>query len=207
MTISELIAAQLGRPAWPLAAIAGSIWNRRNSALNDCLMDLLELQPDDRVLDIGFGGGYLLDRISAIVSEGSLEGVDVSSAMVRQAEKRYRKKVEAGILRFTCAAVESLPFSEGHFTKVCSVNSIFYWQDVEKGFREIRRVLAGAGRVALCFTCRSSIDSKGFAKHIHLFESNAVVQLLTSNGFKNIQTSVFSDTHRQFVCVLGELNL
>lgn len=204
MKITEFIASQLGHPTGTFARLAGSIWNKRNTELNERVLKLLELQPRDRVLDIGFGGGYLLERMSAIVTEGALEGVDVSSAMVRQAEKRYRKKAQTGQLKFTCASVESLPFPDGHFTKVCTVNSIFYWQDAEKGFREIYRVLVRTGLAALCFTCKSSIEGKTFAKYLHLYNSGKVVQLMAETGFKNIQSQTFSDRYRQYVCILGE---
>ena len=204
MGITEFIASQLGHPTGFFARLAGNTWNRRNAVLNDRILELLELQPVDRVLDIGFGGGYLLDRMTAVVTDGSLEGVDVSSAMVSQAEKRYKKKVRVGKLKFTCAAVECLPYPDGSFTKICSVNSIFYWQDVEKAFREIKRVTANSGKAAICLTCKTSIEGKGFSKNIHLFESKDVVQLFTINGFENIQIHTFSDRYREFVCVVGE---
>jgi arsenite methyltransferase len=206
MTLSKLIATQLGHPTGLFARLAGSLWNRRNAVLNDHIFELLELQPTDRVLDIGFGGGYLLDRMAAVVTHGSLEGVDVSTAMVRQAEKRYRKKVNAEKLSFTCASVESLPYPDRHFTKICSVNSIFYWQNFEKAFREIKRVADHAGKVAICLTCKKSIEGKGFSKNLHLLENNEVVQLFSSNGFENIQTHAYSDKYRLFVCILGESN-
>jgi 2-polyprenyl-3-methyl-5-hydroxy-6-metoxy-1,4-benzoquinol methylase len=71
MTISKLVARQLSNPTGILAGIATFVWNRRNAALNDMVLNLLSLQPIDRVLDVGFGGGYLLERMSTIVTESS----------------------------------------------------------------------------------------------------------------------------------------
>jgi hypothetical protein len=34
-----------------------SLWNRRNTVLNDAAFDGLALRPHDRVLELGFGGG------------------------------------------------------------------------------------------------------------------------------------------------------
>jgi ubiquinone/menaquinone biosynthesis C-methylase UbiE len=203
MKFSKLSASQLGHPTGFFARVAGGIWNRRNAELNERVMELLKPQPNDHVLDVGFGGGYLLDRMSVVVTEGRLEGVDVSAAIVRQAEKRFRNKASAGKIKFTCAAVESLPYPDGHFTKVCSVNSIFYWQDAEIGLKEIYRVLDRAGQAALCFTCKNSIESKTFAKHIHLYDSEEVVQQLAEIGFKNVQAQTFTDQYRQFVCIMA----
>ncbi len=88
--LAKLLAQQLGHPSniagkWVLAPL----WNRRNMALNDVALAKLDLQPDDRVLEVGFGGGYLLGRIAAVVTEGSIAGVDVSEAMVAYCRQQY----------------------------------------------------------------------------------------------------------------------
>jgi ubiquinone/menaquinone biosynthesis C-methylase UbiE len=201
MAINKFVAVQLGHPTELFAGLAGSIWNKRNAELNERVMDLLEPQAGDRVLDIGFGGGYLLGRMLTIVVDGTLAGVDVSPAMARRAEKRFQKMPNGKRARFTCAAAEDLPFADESFTKVCSVNSIFYWQDAEKGVREMRRVLASEGRAVLCFTCKSSIETQRFARHLRLFDNEEVIQLVSNAGFKDIEPHVFSDPYRQFLCV------
>ena len=202
MTISTITANLLGNPTGLFAKFAGLIWNRRNSVMNNFVLNLLKLQPTDRVLDLGFGGGYLLDRMSMIVTKGILEGVDISPAMVTQAEKRYQKKVRDHFLNFGCASAESLPFPNEHFTIVCSINSIFYWKNAEQGIREVNRVIKPNGKVAFCLTSKKSIEKKGFAKNLHLYNSEDIVQLLTDNGFINIDFNS-SDKYRQFFCVLA----
>ena len=78
MTLSKLIARQLSNPTSVIGhLIAGPLWNRRNSRLNDAAFEALGLTPDDRVLEIGFGGDYLMGRMAAIVTAGFLAGVDV----------------------------------------------------------------------------------------------------------------------------------
>ena len=141
MTFSRLLASQLGNPSGITGKFAAFVWNRRNAALNDAVIDMLDLEPDDRVLEIGFGGGYLLDRMSTIVKDGLLVGVDVSSAMVTHCKNRFRKRIREGKLELKRAAAESLPYPSGNFNKVCSTNSIFYWQDVGQAMSEIVRVL------------------------------------------------------------------
>jgi ubiquinone/menaquinone biosynthesis C-methylase UbiE len=47
--------------------------------MNELTLRLLELVPDDCVLEIGFGGGDLIDRIAPLVTRGHIAGVDFSS--------------------------------------------------------------------------------------------------------------------------------
>jgi arsenite methyltransferase len=203
MNFPRIIAAQLGRPTGIFAKFAGIIWNRRNAALNDIVFDLLTLRPIDSVLDIGFGGGYLINRLLPVITDGQIAGVDISSAVVALAEKRYQKAIEAGKLEIKCAAVEQLPYHAKYFTKVCSVNSIFYWQNAEQGIREIKRVLKPGGIFVLCFTSKPSIEKKDFAKYIQLFEADEIEHLLDKHGFKDVESIPFSDNHRQFFCIIA----
>lgn len=203
MTLARFAANQLGKPSGIVSTFAAFSWNRRNAALNDTVLDLLALQPDDRVLDIGFGGGYLLNRMSSTITDGLLAGVDISPAMVARAKKRYQESVNTHRLDLRCAAAESLPYPAGHFTKVCSVNSIFYWRNVEQGIGEIRRVLVTGGKVVLCFTAKESLKNKGFAKNIRLFDADDILQIMPAHGFQEIKATFFSDKYRQYVCIAG----
>ncbi len=199
--LSKLFARQLSNPGGPIGWLAGWVWNRRNAALNDTVLGLLDLQPDDRVLDIGFGGGYLLHRMQAVISGGLLAGVDISPAIVAYTKKRFARAVTAGRLDLRCAAAEDLPYPADYFSKACSVNSIFYWQDLARGLAEMQRVLRPGGKAVVCFTCKGSIEKKGFARHIRLYESEEVAAMMAARGFHEIQAHDFSDRYRRYVAL------
>lgn len=116
MTISKLFASQLGNPSAIFSHFAGFVWNRRNAALNDTVLELLALQPTDRVLAIGFGGGYLLRRMTSVVTNGLLAGVDHSPAMLSNAEKRFQPAIRAGQLELRLGMAEALPYPNQYFT-------------------------------------------------------------------------------------------
>ncbi len=204
MTVSKLVAKQLGNPTRKFSKLAAWTWNRRNAALNDTVFELLALEPTDRVLDIGFGGGYLLDRMAKIVTNGCLAGIDKSTAMVADAKKRYLPIIQSGRLELKCAPVEALPYPDQHFNKVCSVNSIFYWQDLEKGFSEMQRVLAKNGKAVVCFTEKGSLETKGFAREIKLFESGDMDEMLKESGFRDTKVLTFVDQYRQYTCITAK---
>lgn len=204
MNIAKFVAKQLGNPSGLFSAYTAHTWNRRNAALNDTTFDFLALQPYDRVLEVGFGGGYLIKRLLSVVTEGFVAGVDHSEALVGYAQKRYQKTIHADRLDLKCAAAEALPYPDYHFTKACSVNSIFYWQDIHQGLREIKRVLIVQGKLVLCFTHKGSLENKRFAQSLHLFDDEAMEQALIHSGFQNITAAAFTDPHRQYICMTAE---
>ena len=204
MTFSRLLARQLGNPSRITGKFAAFVWNQRNSALNDVVFDRLTLETTDRVLEIGFGGGYLLGRISEIVTAGLVAGVDISPAMLAQCEKRFRTQIRAGALELKCAPAESLTYPSGYFTKVCSTNSIFYWQDIERAMSEIVRVLRPGGNVVLCFTNKNSLAKKSFAENIRLVEADEIQALMAATDIQQISTNRSSDQYRDFICITGK---
>lgn len=197
------IAKRLSRPSGLVGRfVLGPFWNHRNVALNDFAYAQLAVEPGDRVLEVGFGGGYLLDRIAGAMTRGSVVGIDASPSMIAYARGRLGSHVRSGRLELACASAESIPFCEGSFDKACSVNSIFYWQDPSRVCRELARILAPGGRLVLVFTEKASLESKGFARAgLRLYESEEVRKLLAHAGFRELSVSWASDRHRQFSCI------
>ena len=202
---SNLLAKQLSKPAEVLGQLVfAPLWNRRNIVLNEVTLQRLKLQPDDRVLDVGFGGGFLLGKILPWVPQGFLAGVDISPAMVNFCEKRYRTHIQSKKLELHLGSAEYLPFPADRFTKVCSVNSIFYWPDAPRAIAEFFRVLQTEGLLVLCFTSKESLASRSFAKKdLMLFEQDEVAEMMKSAGFSTITRQQARDRYRTFYCIAG----
>ncbi|MBN1994867.1 MAG: methyltransferase domain-containing protein [Anaerolineae bacterium] len=207
MSLTKFLAGQLSHPSGLFGKLVlPRLWNKRNRNLNDIALAHLALTPSDRVLEIGFGGGYLIERIAGVTTAGFVAGVDVSAMMVTFCQKRYPALFEAGKLDLRCAPAESLPFPDGRFTKICSVNSIFYWQNPIQAFAEIRRVLADEGLLVLCFTAKESLENKGFAQQdrLTLYQAGDVQQMMVAAGFDQISSHQSTDKYRVFFCVVGK---
>jgi ubiquinone/menaquinone biosynthesis C-methylase UbiE len=203
--LSKCLANQLASPSGLLGGmVLAPLWNRRNRALNDLVLERLDLSPCARVLEVGFGGGYLLGRMAAIVSKGLLAGLDSSQTMVDSCERRYRSLIRAGRLDLRLGRAESLPYPDRHFARACSINSIFYWDDAPQGIAELLRVLGAGGLGLLCFTSRENLEDRSFARQgLTLYRTVEVHDMMTVAGFDAIDVIESSDRHRAFVCITG----
>jgi ubiquinone/menaquinone biosynthesis C-methylase UbiE len=197
------ITRQLSHPTGIIGRwLLGPVWNRRNRALNDVVLAQLALQADDHVLEIGFGGGYLLGRMSALVIDGFIGGVDVSTTMVEHCRAHYRKLIETGKMDLKVGTADRLPYPDRNFTKAVSVNSIFYWPDIPHALAEVARVLNEPGRLVLCFTSKDSLQQKSFARHgLTLCDGDEVQRWLKEINFHDITVTRHADRHRSFWCV------
>lgn len=83
----RFVARQLAHPTGLLGRITGAIMNRANAELNALTLDALALTREDRVLEIGFGGGVSLPRL--LSQAGHTTGIDPSAEMVERARRRH----------------------------------------------------------------------------------------------------------------------
>jgi protein-L-isoaspartate O-methyltransferase len=72
----RFMARQLARPKGLLGRLIARLMNRHNAKMNAFAVQLLQLTPSDRVLEIGFGGGVSLPTL--IKRIGFVGGVDRS---------------------------------------------------------------------------------------------------------------------------------
>jgi demethylmenaquinone methyltransferase/2-methoxy-6-polyprenyl-1,4-benzoquinol methylase len=115
------------------------VWNER---MRTEAIDLLDLQADDRVLDVGCGTGFategLLERTERV------HGLDQSRHQLERAWAKFGKNDR---VRFYRGDAERLPFGDDAFDAVWSSGSIEYWPDPVAALREFRRVVRPGGGV------------------------------------------------------------
>jgi SAM-dependent methyltransferase len=162
---SRFLARQFARPS----ALLGRLWiapwlDRISRAMNRLALEQLAPARDERILEVGFGGGALLRDMLAVTS-ADMFGADVSSAAVARARRRFRH--DAHRLRLFEASVESLPLPNAAVDKAVSVNSLYFWPDLDAAFAELARVIRPGGRLVLCFEPPEEL--RKWPGHVHGF--------------------------------------
>jgi arsenite methyltransferase len=114
----RLIARHLSRPQGLFGRFVGFLMNKHNAKMNALAVKMLSLKPDDRVLEIGFGGGATLPSLTNKAK--FVAGVDRSADVVSWAKAKYVRAIAAGRADFREGNVEALPFENASFGKVCT---------------------------------------------------------------------------------------
>lgn len=187
--IERFIARQLARPSGLIGRWLTARWlNRANGAMNRLTLDGLALRPGDRVLEIGFGGGDLLERILAARPDVAVAGLDLSADMVAVVERRLAVAVRARRLRLVQGDIQSMPYADGEFTRVCSVNTLYFWSDPAAALRECHRVLVPGGILVLCFDAREALEQWPGHRHgFTLYDVSEVESMLADAGFGEVR--------------------
>jgi SAM-dependent methyltransferase len=152
------------------------------------VLDLMNLAPDDNVLDVGCGAGWLSRLVSERVPEGRVIGMDISDEMVRRARKKY---VTLENTMFVIGGVDEIPWDANFFTRAISVESAYYWPDPARGLREIFRVLREGGSAwVLINYYRENLHThqwaEQFATPAHLLAAEEWADLFRDAGFSEI---------------------
>lgn len=190
MNLSHFIAKQLKKPSGFIGTqLIGRLMNIGNHSLHIFMLDLLKIQPKDHVMELGFGGGRLLRMIAKEVKQGLVVGVDFSQDMVQQATKRNQRLIQAGLIVIEHASIESLPFPDNHFDKICTANTLYFWPQPEENIKELQRVLKPGGRLVIGFHTQEQMENMPApqTKEFTLYKESEVQQLLESTGFTQIQ--------------------
>jgi ubiquinone/menaquinone biosynthesis C-methylase UbiE len=120
----------------------------------DCgvwVSNLLNVGPSDHMLEVGFGPGVIIQRLSLLAAAGHVAGIDPSREMIEQARTRDAVAIQSGHVDLRRGSVESLPFDDNSFDKALAINSMQVWPDALAGLREMWRVtkLEAESRLAL----------------------------------------------------------
>jgi ubiquinone/menaquinone biosynthesis C-methylase UbiE len=201
MSLWGKTAEQFGKPSGVLGSIAGFIMANRSSNMkrNEWGISLLNIQPSDHVLEIGFGPGVGIQRMSDLITDGIIYGIDHSDLMTRKAGKRNRKAILSGKVKLITAPVSELPAFDRPIDKVISINSFQFWDDPDNSLREIKKIMKNDGIIAIVHQPRKP----GATEQDATQAGNQLSIYLEKAQFKNIRIEKRMMKPVSTVCVLA----
>lgn len=205
MALFEYVARQLRQPSGRVGRlVVARLLNRANVADNTLTLELLDPEPGEHVIEVGFGGGDLLKRLLAVVGDGHIAGVDFSPQMVRLCARRFDEPIRAGRMELRCAAVEDLPYDPESFSKACTVNTIYFWPDPLRPLCELHRVLRPGGRLVVTFGARSTLEKMPATRQgFRLYDPEQVRSLLEEARFTDVRLVPNRTPDETFFCAVG----
>jgi ubiquinone/menaquinone biosynthesis C-methylase UbiE len=159
--LRRLLMRAFGRPEGVLGRIGGALMARGNRDCAAWVVDLLAIEPQQAVLEVGFGPGVGIALAAAAVPAGRVAGIDPSREMLAQAKGRNAEAIRAGRVDLHLGTADALPFADGGFDRAFAINSMQIWPDPLAGLKELRRVVRRSGRVAFGFTPPSGQTKDG----------------------------------------------
>ena len=146
------------------------------------ILAALTLGPEDRLLEIGCGGGMLLR--DALRTGSAASGLDHSEDMVRLAAERAPG---AEVVR---GRAEDLPFGDGSFTAAAMSIVLMFLPAPVKVLRECSRVLVPSGQIAVYTTGPrlrgTPAAPEPLASRCFFYDDEALGRLADQAGFADV---------------------
>jgi ubiquinone/menaquinone biosynthesis C-methylase UbiE len=173
-------------------------------------IERLQLQPEDVFLEIGCGGGVLLDMVLQTVQRAC--GIDHSPDMVELARQKNATALSEGRVEIVQGDVEALPWADNHFTCASGVEMLYFIENPLQTLRELYRVLKPEGRLVLVTAAQprsvlSKIVYSPWLRCLHFHPNEELTSMLEQTGFqtarvKRVDRSEHTGFAHQLVCAV-----
>ena len=149
---------------------------------------LLDLQPQDDLLEVACGSGYFLKKYASHVN--SIAGLDYSEVMVDVATKKHKKRITAGTAEIVYGEASQLPWKDNRFSAATSMGSFIAFPKPLESLKEIHRVLRPGGRAVISIEWHAE-DGLDHSKKVQqygmgLWTEGEVREMMEAAGFTEV---------------------
>lgn len=203
-SVGRFLAGQFGNPHGIAGKLAGQIMRRRSSNIRRNLwtLELMDLRPADRVLEVSYGPGFALAEICARV--GTVAGLDHSATMFAMAARRNRRAIAEGRLKLSVGSADELAGNTdkdlaGPFDKIAAINVVPYWRNPVAVLTALHARLGRDGEIFLTFQPRLGAKTDAAA----LSAGAAMADQMRAAGLAGISVETLTDLSPVAVCAIG----
>ena len=160
----------------------------------------INIDKDYTVLDLGCGGGRNIEYF--LTKADKVYGLDHSNTSVKMASEINKKAIDTGRCKILVGDVKNLPFEDESIDIVTAFETIYFWNDIERCFKEIYRVLKKEGQFLICneVSSKERRDVKKLLKMINfeIYKPNDLTKILRELGFS---CQYYLDSKKQMVVI------
>jgi SAM-dependent methyltransferase len=154
MGLKQGIINQFRKPTGRMGRIVGWLMSMKNKGRTNWTLEKLQLKPSDILLEIGYGPGATLRKVSDNITSGFVAGMDHSKIMFEQASRRNKRNIDSGKVKLECGTVWDIKYPKNHFDIIYGSNVHFFWDHPAREFKQLVSFLKPGGRLIMVFQPR-----------------------------------------------------
>ena len=202
--VKNLMKTQFAKPEGKAGEFFTLAMNVFNFKLYNAVYNFVPKQPNARILDVGYGNGDMLKRLDEKL-DAVFYGIDISEDMKVLATKANARAVATEKMFLSTGDVENMPYDDGFFDCVYTINTIYFWKDADKAMSEIMRTLKDGGRFICGFYSKAYFDRSDKYKFEGetYYTTGELKEFAQKHGLENVKIKVV-DEKKFMYCLIGE---
>jgi ubiquinone/menaquinone biosynthesis C-methylase UbiE len=185
------------KPVGLKGRLAGVIMNLIHASqykkiIQKYLVENIDTSGELSVLDIGCGGGKVVNIFSSLIKKVKIFGIDHSLDMVNLSQKVNKNGINDGMIEIVQGDVKKLPYPNDSFNIVTAFDTISFWNDFNDSINEIKRVLKQDG-IFFIVNGYPKVGTKWY-DFVKFKNDNEYRAFLTRHGFKEINLVIEKNT-------------
>ena len=137
-----------GNPKGLLGRMMLVSMDREHLPMAQWALKQIRIPDNGTVADLGCGGGYNIKRMLDMSTKANFIGLDISDEIVKKAQKVNHDEIGKRV-KIIKGSAENLTFKDNSIDLITAFETVFFWKNPEKAFRDIYRSLVNGGFFAV----------------------------------------------------------
>jgi len=168
---------------------SGWFGSRQSRDIAEWTISLLDLQPKDRVLEIGSRSGLAVQLAARKCALGLVAGIESDPGLVRRARHRNKVDIMQGRIVINTGSASALPYPDRSFDKAFAINCVQSWPNLLHDLKELHRALRPEGSLVIV-TQISAAQNKRAKREIADDVQQRLPQQIAMAGFDVVQKEI-----------------
>ena len=156
----KLIGGQFKKPSGLFGIFTSNIMIKGNLSRYSLLIKDLDIQPLDKILEIGYGPGVGIELIAEACNSCTIHGIDFSKLMYKRATKRNKKHIESNKVLLKYGDILDNQTDKDNYDKIFCLNVVYFWDDLQKPFKKIVSLLKNSGAFYIYMATKEMLMEK-----------------------------------------------
>ena len=180
--------------------------NENHKNISEFAFECIDINEDDRILDIGCGGGVNIEKFLKLTT-ANVDGLDYSEVSVKASIKQNQQAADNGRCNIIQADVSDMPIDNGTYDLVSAFETIYFWPDIGETFKEVSRIIKPDGRFMIAQgTDGTHPDDEKWLTTVEgmsVYNASQLKEYLLNAGFKSVK--IFKKENDYILVVIAKI--
>ncbi|MGZ3846846.1 MAG: class I SAM-dependent methyltransferase [Flavisolibacter sp.] len=185
--LREFIASQFRKPSGPFGIFTSNLMIKGNRKNYETMIDDLNPQPQEKLLEIGYGPGLGIRMIAETCSGCTIDGIDFSQLMYKRAGKYNRRYIDEGRVLLSYGDFLQAPLTDNSYDKIFCLNVIYFWDELNTPFKRVHSLLKQNGSFHIYMADKKFLEEKKAPDSVfNKYSVEETMDMLTAVGFNKV---------------------